>query len=75
MSDLTEILKSGTGQDGQTTGELLDALGQEDTAFFRQSLLRKLKAEIKAGRVEVGTARRFRIDGRPHNAPVYRLKG
>ena len=73
MSDLIDILKSETSAEGSTTAELLEKLGQDDTNFYRASLLRKLRAEVKAGRVIVAEGWRNRIDGRKSKVPVYRL--
>lgn len=74
MSDLIEFLNQSANVDGMTTGEILEGQGKDDSGFNRTSLLRKLKAEIKAGRVEMDAAWRSRIDGRPSKVPVYRLK-
>jgi hypothetical protein len=73
MSDLIDILTTEAGVDGNTTSELLEKLGQDDTAFYRTALLRKLKVEVRAGRVVVGDSWRMRIDGRKMKVPVYRL--
>ena len=73
MDDLIAILNAEKSEEGLTSSELLDKLGTEDTVFYRQRLLRKLKTEIKAGHVVCGRAIRFRIDGKPMQVPVYRM--
>lgn len=73
MSDLLSILKKRENVSGQTAGEILKALNEPDTAFYRQRLLKRLTVEIAQGSVEVAQAERIRIDKRPTRVPVYRL--
>lgn len=72
MTDLLDLLKHTKQQDGLTTGEIAEQLGFGDSEHAATKVRKMLKAQIRAGKVEVAQGQRAYVNGTMGNAWVYR---
>ena len=72
MTDLLELLQQTKQQDGLTTTEIAEQLGFGDSQHAVTKVRKMLKAQIRAGKVDVSQGQRLYVNGTMGPAWVYR---